>query len=66
MIGTPSTTDEETFLRTIVPPEEDRRQYTLAPWSGGFRWFKSANVIPLEQYRRRRQKPGPTEPKSAA
>lgn len=44
----------EDFLRSITPSEEDRRQYTSAAWSGGFRWFRSPNVIPLEQYRRRR------------
>jgi hypothetical protein len=35
-------------------PEEDGHLYTTAPWTGGFRWFRSANVVPLEQYRRRR------------
>jgi hypothetical protein len=57
----PSTGDEaEAFLRSIVPPEEERRQYTSAPWSGGFRWFKSPNVIPIEQHSRRQE----PEPKS--
>jgi hypothetical protein len=50
----PYTDDEaEAFLRSITPPEEERRQYTSAPWGGGFRWFRSPNVIPIEQYRRR-------------
>ena len=56
-------TDEvpEAFLRTITPPEEERRQYTSAPWSGGFRWFRSTNVVAIEHYRRRLgvQKPEP-------
>jgi hypothetical protein len=52
----PYTDDQlEAFLRSITPPEEERRRYTSAPWSGGFRWFRSANVIPIEQRRRRRQ-----------
>lgn len=41
-------------LRDWTFPEEDRHLYTTAPWTGGFRWFRSANVIPLEQYRRDR------------
>ena len=40
----------EAFLRTIVPPEEDRRLYTTAP-AKGYRWFKSPNVVPIEQWR---------------
>jgi hypothetical protein len=43
--------DDEAFLRTVIFPEEDRRLFTTAPWSGGFRWFKSANIVPLEWYR---------------
>jgi hypothetical protein len=43
--------DDETFLRSIVFPEEDRLQVTTAAWSGGFRWFRAKNVICLEQYR---------------
>jgi hypothetical protein len=50
------------FLQSITPPEEDRRRYTSAPWDGSFRWFRSVNIIPLEQYR---QAP-PGEPKDLA
>ena len=36
----------------LVMSEEDRRQYLSAPsWDGGFRWFRSANIIDLQQYR---------------
>lgn len=49
----------EAFLRTITPPEEDRRRYTTASWSGGYRWFRSGNVVPLEQYRRHRRDNNP-------
>jgi hypothetical protein len=55
MIPTPSKDDEdddEAFLRSIVFPEEDRRQFTTAAWHGGFRWFRSPNVIPIEKWRR--------------
>jgi hypothetical protein len=43
----------DAFMRSIVPPEEERRAYTSAPPSG-FRWFKSGNVLDLEKERRRR------------
>jgi hypothetical protein len=36
----------------LVMPEEDRRRYPLAPsWGGGFRWFRSVNVVDLQHYR---------------
>jgi hypothetical protein len=58
-------TDEETeaFMRSMVLPEEDRRRYTTAPWQGGYRWFRSANVVCLEHYRRRRRENPPTPPR---
>ena len=41
--------DENTFWRKLVLPQEDRNM----PWDGkGYRWFRSPNVIPLEQWRR--------------
>ena len=43
---------DETFMRTIVFPEEDRRLFTTARWKGEFRWFRTPNVICLEKYRR--------------
>jgi hypothetical protein len=46
--------EDEDFLRRVVLPEEDRHRYGV-PWSGGYRWFRSPNVICLEQYRRRRE-----------
>jgi hypothetical protein len=53
MIPTPSKDDEddEAFLRSLVFPEEDRLQLTAAAWRGGFRWFRSPNIIPLEKFR---------------
>jgi hypothetical protein len=41
------------FLRRLTWPEEDRHLFTSAPWDGSFRWFRSPNVVCLEQYRRR-------------
>ena len=43
----------EAFLREYTWPEEDRHLFTSVPWSGGYRWFCSSNVVPLEQYRMR-------------
>jgi hypothetical protein len=40
--------EDETFLRQFVFPEEDRHLFTSAPWRGGFRWFRSPNVVPIE------------------
>jgi hypothetical protein len=44
----------ESFLRCVTFPEEDRYLFTTASWDGGYRWFRSANVIDLEAYRNRR------------
>lgn len=52
MIPTPSKNDEDAeFLRSIIFPDEDRLQLTTAAWHGGFRWFRSPNIIPLEKFR---------------
>ena len=47
--------DDEAFLRSLIRPEEDRRRlHPELPWRSGYRWFRSANVIPMERYRERR------------
>jgi len=46
------TPQDESFFRQVVFPEEDRHLFTTAPWHGGFRWFRSANVVPIEHWRR--------------
>ena len=39
--------DDEALLRSLIRPEEDRRRlHPELPWRGGYRWFRSANVIP--------------------
>jgi hypothetical protein len=53
--------DGDAFLREWTIPEEDRAKYTTKPWTGEFRWFRSPNVICLEQYRRRKQDQGQRE-----
>jgi hypothetical protein len=51
-------TEDEAFLRQLIRPEEDRRRYGRVPWVGGYRWFRSPNVVPIEQYRSRRRSAG--------
>ena len=41
-------------LREWMFPEEDRHLYTTKPWDAGYRWFRSPNILCLEQYRPRR------------
>ena len=44
--------DDETFLRQVIPPEEDRgRNYPCAEPVEP-RWFRSPNVIPIERHQR--------------
>jgi hypothetical protein len=45
---------DEAFFRNLTFCEEDRHLVTSAPWRGGYRWFRSTNVAPLEQWRRRK------------
>jgi hypothetical protein len=49
--------EDEAFLRRVIFCEEDRLTFTSAPWTGGYRWFRSPNIIPLEQWRRKHHKP---------
>jgi hypothetical protein len=50
----PGLEDDEAFLRAVTFPEEERRLFTTAPWSGGYRWFRSPNVVPIEKARQKR------------
>jgi hypothetical protein len=52
MIERKYTEAAETFMREIAPPEEDRRQFTSAPWGGGYRWYRAPNVICIEKFGR--------------
>jgi hypothetical protein len=51
--------DDEAFLRRMIFPEEDRHRFTATPWRGGYRWFRSANIVCLEHYRIAEIKPAP-------
>jgi hypothetical protein len=45
-------TVSDTFWRTVILPEEDRRALPNPPlWNGSYRWFRSANIIDLWGYR---------------
>ena len=61
--------EDEAFLRQLVRPEEDRRRFAHAPYAGGFRWFRSPNVVPIERWRERQQQlttpPKKTPPQAA-
>jgi hypothetical protein len=44
--------EDEAFLHRLIFPEEDRHLFTTTPWAGGYRWFRSPNVVCLEKVRR--------------
>jgi hypothetical protein len=46
---------KDAFWQKLILPEEDRRRlFPTMPWTGSYRWFRSPNVICLEQHRRQR------------
>ena len=50
-------TDDEAFKRKFTLCEEDRRaRLTWPQWSGGHRWFRSTNVVDLQDYRSQAEK----------
>jgi hypothetical protein len=53
-IQNPATRQDEQheFLRQITIPEEDRAKYGMPRSQGGYRWFRSQNVVCLEKARR--------------
>ena len=47
-----SPTTQPCLWQQLVMAEEDRRLYPRAPlWDGGYRWFRSSNVVDLQHYR---------------
>jgi hypothetical protein len=46
------TPEDDEFLRSVTPPEEDRERFTTTPRLDGYRWFRAGNVIPMEHWRR--------------
>jgi hypothetical protein len=44
--------EDDVWLRQFVLSEEDRRRrHPATRWVGGYRWFKTPNVICLDRYR---------------
>jgi hypothetical protein len=50
LLGRRYSASEEKFWRDLIFSEEKRRLYTTAAWSGGYRWFESPNITPIEYY----------------
>jgi hypothetical protein len=46
---------DDAVMQAITFPEEDRHLFTAAGWQGEYRWFRSPNVVPLEQWRAKRE-----------
>jgi hypothetical protein len=44
--------DDDALMRSLTRCEEDRRRlYPGVAWNGGYRWFRSPNVVPLERFK---------------
>jgi hypothetical protein len=44
--------DTADFQQRLILPEEERRQQPCPPyWNGSYRWFRSANIVDLWNYR---------------
>jgi hypothetical protein len=50
----------DVLMQAIIFPEEDRCLFTATALHGEYRWFRSPNVVPIEQGR---AKLSPTQPK---
>jgi hypothetical protein len=48
--------DDPTFLRHVIPPEEDRSHIYHLSTTIQPRWFRSPNVIPIESHERYQRK----------
>jgi hypothetical protein len=46
------TKETEDFHRKFTLPREDWIRRVSTKWSGGYRWFRSPNITPIEYYRR--------------
>jgi hypothetical protein len=63
-MGKPLKDPDDEFMRKIHFAEEDRRHFTRLPYTGGYRWFRSPNIVPIEQARATR-KTEPSDPDAA-
>jgi hypothetical protein len=46
------TETDEAFWRKLVLPEDDPRRAGWPHPAGGYRWFRSPNIIPIEHWKR--------------
>jgi hypothetical protein len=53
--------DSDAFWRKLVLPQEERIRLGI-PWHGGYRWFRSPNVVCLEQWRRKNNRDNQATP----
>jgi hypothetical protein len=52
MSPAPQPNPNAAFYQKFLLPQEDKRLHPVcSPWDGGYRWFRSANVIDLQHYR---------------
>jgi hypothetical protein len=52
MRSEPKPSSPKPLWQRLTLSEEERRGHPqAAPWSGGHRWFASANVVDLQHYR---------------
>jgi hypothetical protein len=47
----PEDEDEALFRGYVLCEEERLRRHPSTVWAGGYRWFRSENVVLLERYR---------------
>jgi hypothetical protein len=44
--------EDDLLPQSLTLCEEDRRRlFPENPWAGGYRWFRSTNVVDLQKYR---------------
>jgi len=65
MVETCKQIEDEAFWQLFIPAEEDRRELGFPAWAGGYRWFRSTNVIPLEQWRKKHNTNAPAPVKAS-
>ena len=54
--------EDDDLLRRVVLCEEDRRRlFPSSVWLGGFRWFRSPNVVDLAVRRKAKEGGGRTQ-----
>ena len=51
MVEALRTPEDDAWRRKWTVPHEEHRLSAISPWRGSPRWFRSANVIALEDYR---------------